>query len=89
MAPRDSATSKQMLVKGRLLHKEFGTRAGFPFLSQYRIQRGNAISSTMLIASNDAVVADRIEVSSALTILQYVNCGVRGSSQLQFAYART
>jgi hypothetical protein len=68
-APRDNATSAQTLVKGTLFHSEFGTSAGFPLRSRYRIHNGNAMSITMLRARRLAVVAERITASSALIIL--------------------
>jgi hypothetical protein len=68
-APRDNATSAQTLAKGTLFHSEFGTSAGFPLRSRYRIHKGNAMSITMLRARRLAVVAERITASSALIIL--------------------
>jgi hypothetical protein len=65
-APRDRATSAQTLVKGKLFHNEFGTRSGLPLRSRYCIHKGNAMRSTILKASKDAVIGERITVSSAL-----------------------
>lgn len=69
IAPYDNATRAQMLANGRFFHSELGIRADCPLRSRYRIQRGNATSSTRLTASSEAVVADRIMDRSALTIL--------------------
>jgi hypothetical protein len=69
VAPYDNATSAQMLANARFFHSEFGTRTDNPLRSRYRIQTGNAMSKRRLTASSAAVVADRIEARSALTIL--------------------
>jgi hypothetical protein len=73
VAPYDNATSAQMLANGRFFHSVLGTRTDRPLRSRFRIQTGNAMSNTRLTASSAAVIGDRIEAKSALTILQDIS----------------
>jgi hypothetical protein len=73
IAPYDKATSEHVLANWRFFHSALGTRAGRPLRSQYRIQRGNAMSSTRLITSSEAVFAVRMMDRSALVILYQVS----------------
>jgi hypothetical protein len=67
--PRENATSAQILANCKFFHRELGTRADCPLRSRCRIQKGNAMSSTRLTASREAVVPDLMIDNFALTIL--------------------